>query len=105
MQKEDDEATRVLVEFGERRTKLSSQIPKHLFSTYERMSRLGRGQALAEVRKNGICAACRVRVRPKIFSDVRKGDQLIICENCGRILYYRTETTQSAGAATQDLAP
>jgi predicted nucleic acid-binding Zn-ribbon protein len=103
LDKEQDEASRVLVEFGERRKRLSGQIPKHLFATYERMSRLGRGQALAEVRKNGICAACRVRVRPKIFSDVRKGDQLIICENCGRILFYRNETTtQSAGAATQE---
>jgi predicted nucleic acid-binding Zn-ribbon protein len=93
---EHDEASRLLLEFGDRRKKLASQMPRHLFSTYERMSRLGRGQALAEVRSNGICAACRVRVRPKIFSDVRKGDQLIICENCGRILYYRNETSPSA---------
>jgi predicted nucleic acid-binding Zn-ribbon protein len=100
--KEHQEASRVLAEFGERRKKLASKMPKHLFSNYERLSKLGRGQALAEVRRNGICAACRVRVRPKIFSDVRKGDQLIICENCGRILYYRIETSQSADAATVD---
>jgi len=102
LDQEGAEAQRLLVEFGERRKNLAGQMHKHLFSTYERLSRLGRGQALAEVRTNGICAACRVRVRPKIFSDVRKGDQLIICENCGRMLYYRTETSQSAGAATQD---
>jgi predicted nucleic acid-binding Zn-ribbon protein len=102
LDKEYDEASRLLQEFGDRRRMLAGQMPRHLFSTYERMSRLGRGQALAEVRSNGICAACRVRVRPKIFSDVRKGDQLIICENCGRILYYRNETSHSAGAATPD---
>ncbi len=102
LDKEAEEANRLLVEFGKRRKKLAGQMPKHLFSTYERLSRLGRGQALAEVRTNGICVACRVRVRPKIFSDVRKGDQLIICENCGRMLYYRKETSQLAGAATLD---
>lgn len=102
LDKEHDEASRQLHEFADRRKMLAGQMPRHLFSTYERMSRLGRGQALAEVRSNGICAACRVRVRPKIFSDVRKGDQLIICENCGRILYYRNETSHSAGAATPD---
>lgn len=102
LDKEHEEASRLLSEFSERRKNLAGQMPKHLFLTYERMSRLGRGQALAEVRSNGICVACRVRVRPKIFSDVRKGDQLIICENCGRILYYRNETSQSAGAATPD---
>jgi predicted nucleic acid-binding Zn-ribbon protein len=102
LDKEHEEATRILREFAERRKALASQMARSLFSTYERMSRLGRGQALSEVRSNGICAACRVRVRPKIFSDVRKGEQLIICENCGRILYYRIETSQSAGAATPE---
>jgi len=102
LDKEHEEASRLLLEFGARRKKLAAQVPKHLFSNYERLSRLGRGQALAEVRSTGICAACRVRVRPKIFSDVRKGDELIICENCGRILYYRNETHQSADAATLD---
>jgi predicted nucleic acid-binding Zn-ribbon protein len=100
---ERDETSRILTAICERRQNLAGQMSKHLFSTYERMSRLGRGQALAEVRSNGICVACRVRVRPKLFSDVRKGDQLIVCENCGRILYYRNETSQSAGAATLDL--
>jgi len=102
LNKEHEEASQQLLEFGTRRKKLADQMPRHLFLTYERMSRLGRGQALAEVRPNGICAACRVRVRPKIFSDVRKGDQLIICENCGRILYYRDKTSHSAEAATPD---
>lgn len=102
LDKEHDEASKLLLEFGDRRKKLAGLMPRHLFSTYERMSRLGRGQALAEVRSNGICAACRVKVRPKVFSDVRKGDQLIICENCGRILFYRNETSHSAEAATPD---
>ena len=102
LDKEHDEASRQLSEFSERRKSLASQMPKHLFASYDRMSRLRRGQALAEVR-NRVCIACRVRVRPKIFSDVRKGDQLVTCENCGRILYYRSEiSSQSAEAATPD---
>lgn len=99
---ESEAANRQLAEFVEHRKKLASQMPRALFASYDRMSRLGKGQALAEVRSNGICVACRVRVRPKIFSDVRKGDQLVTCENCGRILYYRNETSQSAGATTMD---
>ena len=96
---EREEADSQIVALNERREQLSKQLPRALFATYDRMSRLRRGQALAEVR-NGICTACRMKVRPKVFSDVRKGDQLITCENCGRILYYRPEPPQSAGAAT-----
>ncbi len=83
----------------ERRRKLGEAIPRHLFSTYDRMARTRRGQALSEVHNDGICAACRMKVRPKVFSDVRRGDQLITCENCGRILYFRSETSQPAEAA------
>lgn len=102
LDKEHDAVNRQLSEFVERRKKLAGLMPRAQFASYDRMSRLGRGQALAEVRSNGICVACRVRVRPKIFSDVRKGDQLVTCENCGRILYYRGETSHSAGATTMD---
>jgi uncharacterized protein len=98
LDRECQQAATLLEEYRSRREKISTQIPKHLFSTYDRMSRLRRGQALAEVR-NGICSACRMRVRPKIFSDVRKGDQLVTCESCGRILFYRSEESKSAEAA------
>jgi len=100
---EREEADRQVVALYERREQLSKQLPRALFATYDRMARLRRGQALAEVR-SGICTACRMKVRPKVFSDVRKGDQLITCENCGRILYYRPEPSQSAGAATSQPA-
>ena len=103
LDREHDDANRCLKDLLERREQLSSHMPDHLFASYDRMSRLRRGQALAEVRRDGVCIACRVKVRPKVFSDVRRGDQLITCENCGRILYYRNETSQSAGAATLDV--
>jgi len=58
LDKEDQEASRVLLEFGERRKKLAGQIPKHLFATYERMSRLGRCFAIARgTRKRPTCCA------------------------------------------------
>ncbi|HKS40505.1 MAG TPA: C4-type zinc ribbon domain-containing protein, partial [Blastocatellia bacterium] len=99
---ERGELEQQIAAFGERRKQIASQIPKPLFATYDRMARGRRGQALAEIRSDGICSACRVKIRPKVFSDVRKGEQMITCENCGRILYYRTEAVQSVEAASQD---
>jgi uncharacterized protein len=88
-----------LATLNRRREELVSLIPRAMLSTYDRMSRTKRGQALAAIR-DGICSACRVRVRPKVFSDVRRGDQMITCESCGRILYYRPNTPQTAEAST-----
>jgi predicted nucleic acid-binding Zn-ribbon protein len=99
--REQEEADRLSTTLNRRRDELSEHLPRSLFASYDRMSRLRRGQALAEVR-DGICTACRMKVRPKVFSDVRKGENLVTCESCGRILYYRPVTPQSAEAANQD---
>jgi len=59
-------------------------------ATYERVSRMRSGLALAEARDYS-CTACRMRIRPQVFNDIRRGDTIVTCENCGRILYFRTE--------------
>lgn len=59
-------------------------------SDYERLSRMRSGFALSEAR-NYSCTACRMSLRPQVFSDVRRGEKIINCENCGRILYYLSQ--------------
>jgi predicted nucleic acid-binding Zn-ribbon protein len=98
LESELQEAARHLAVYNERRSQLAQQLPRQLFANYDRMARGRRGQALAEIRSDGICSACRIKVRAKVFSDVRKGDQMITCESCGRILYYRAEPAQSSEA-------
>jgi predicted nucleic acid-binding Zn-ribbon protein len=41
--------------------------------------------AVAEVRNNQ-CTACRVTVTSSGMQVLRKGDEIVRCENCGRIL-------------------
>jgi len=36
----------------------------------------------------GRCSACNIALRPQYFQDLRKGDQVLVCESCQRILYY-----------------
>ncbi|HEY9232761.1 MAG TPA: C4-type zinc ribbon domain-containing protein [Blastocatellia bacterium] len=81
---------------NQRRVELATRVSKPLFAAYDRLARSRRGQALSLISNEGICSVCRVRVRPKVFSDVRRGDQMITCENCGRILYYKAESTSEA---------
>ena len=46
-------------------------------------------QGLALVRVNGeICGACQLQLRPQLINEVRLGRELIVCENCSRILYF-----------------
>jgi len=59
-------------------------------ATYTRLSRMRNGFALAEARDYS-CMACRMKIRPQVFNDIRKGDSIITCESCGRILYFKVE--------------
>jgi uncharacterized protein len=64
---------------------------KELSSTalqlFEHVSRQRKGLAVAEARDGG-CTVCHVRMRPQMFNEVRRGENLIQCESCLRILYY-----------------
>jgi uncharacterized protein len=74
---------------AERGAKMQSLSPVAR-TTYERLSRMRSGFALAEARDYS-CMACRMKIRPQVFADIRKGDSIITCESCGRILYFKVE--------------
>jgi predicted nucleic acid-binding Zn-ribbon protein len=37
---------------------------------------------------DGRCSACQIAVRPQFFQDLKKGEQVMYCESCARIIYY-----------------
>jgi predicted nucleic acid-binding Zn-ribbon protein len=73
------------------RERLLKELPKQMSTLYNRISaRIRDGVAVAEAR-NGACTACYMALRPQIMADVRRGDEVITCDNCNRILYYAGE--------------
>lgn len=70
------------------REQLISALPKQLGKLYDRIStRIRDGIAVAEAR-NGSCTSCFMALRPQVMSEVRRGSEIITCENCNRILFY-----------------
>ena len=70
------------------RERLMNELPKVTSAMYKRIaSRIRDGVAMAEAR-NGACTACYMALRPQIMADVRRGAEVITCDNCNRILYY-----------------
>ena len=68
--------------------RLLRELPKTTSALYNRISaRIRDGIALAEAR-NGACMACHMALRPQVMADVRRGEEIITCDNCNRILYY-----------------
>ena len=85
---------------AERAGVVSSLTPQVL-ATFELVAKRRGGVAIAEAR-DGICTICHVRMRPQVFNNVRRNDQIIQCDSCQRIVYF---VPMPAPAATADSAP
>lgn len=82
------------------REQLLSELPKPMGALFNRIStRIRDGVAVAEA-KNGSCTACFMSLRPQVMADIRRGDEIIICDNCNRILYYAGTAADAEQAQT-----
>src|SRR4029078_12754224 len=63
------------------------QLSPEWLRLFEHVSKQRKGLAVAEARDGG-CTVCHVRMRPQMFNEVRRGENLIHCERCLRILYF-----------------
>jgi hypothetical protein len=58
-----------------------------IYQRYERVRKARRGVAVAEA-VDGRCSACNMTVRLQFLQELKRGDQIMSCESCTRILYY-----------------
>ena len=105
--KQFDDDTRVQTEQLQasraERERLFNSLPKQLSGQYKRISaRIRDGVAVAEAR-NGACKACFMTLRPQAMAQVRRGEELVTCDNCNRILYW--VPTDSAPANSNSVQP
>jgi predicted nucleic acid-binding Zn-ribbon protein len=87
------------------RERLVATLPKPMSLLYNRIStRIRDGIAVAEARNNS-CTACFMSLRPQVMAEIRRGEDVITCDNCNRILYYVHKETQQKDAAQATASP
>jgi len=82
------------------RAAIVKEIKPAVYQNYERVRKGRRGIALAEV-VDGRCTACHIVLRLQYFQDLKRGESILPCESCQRILYYNPP--QSFDDATQNV--
>ncbi|CAN5371777.1 hypothetical protein BH10ACI1_BH10ACI1_27090 [soil metagenome] len=83
-----------------KREKVFTTLPDKLAMVYNRLAQRSRdGIAVAEV-VSGACSACFMALRPQRQVEVRKGNEIITCESCTRILYTVSKPAQSEATAS-----
>jgi uncharacterized protein len=85
----------------EERKQVTSKLPPAALSAYERIRKKWRGGAVVAEALAGRCSACQIILRPQYLQDLRKGDQLMFCESCGRILYHNPPASFEDAAAVR----
>jgi predicted nucleic acid-binding Zn-ribbon protein len=83
------------------RTVVVKSLTPQVLSLFELVANRRQGIAIAEAR-GGICTICHVRLRPQVFNNILKNDQIIQCDSCNRIMYF---VPKAAAAPVPDAAP
>jgi len=74
-------------ELKEEKSSFCNLIEKDLLNRYSYLrDRMG-GRAVGPV-INGICQACHMGIPPQRFNELRRGNTLLFCPNCRRIIYW-----------------
>jgi predicted nucleic acid-binding Zn-ribbon protein len=69
------------------RNSIAASITPSVYQNYERVRKGRRGVAVAEV-VDGRCTMCNIALRLQYFQDLKRGESILSCESCQRILYY-----------------
>lgn len=83
---------------SKRREGVFETLPERLASVYNRLVQRSRdGIAVAEV-VNGSCSACFMSLRPQMQLEVKRGNQIITCESCTRILFIPNKEAEATAS-------
>ena len=73
-----------------------------VLARYSKLKTARKGFAIAQVR-NGTCSGCRLQIPPQLIAEVKRGDELLNCSYCYRILYWESPSDQSSWAEAPPL--
>ena len=76
-----------LKELYDERKGIVSSLNPSLVNNYERIKKARGGIAIAEA-IDGRCSRCFIALRPQFYQELKRGDKVMTCESCNRILFY-----------------
>jgi uncharacterized protein len=74
-------------DFSGQKDEMIPAIPKDQIKPYKTIFKKMGGIALSPV-TDDFCSMCQIRIRPQVLNELIAGNTVILCENCGRILYW-----------------
>ncbi len=74
-----------------KKEKLLAQMNQKGLSFYQKIRRWAKNTTVVSV-EDQACMGCHLIINDKVYSDVIKGEEIVTCPHCGRILYNEAQT-------------
>ena len=76
-----------------RREAITKELPASLVKRYNALREQRRGQAVA-IARDGYCLGCNMNLPPQLYNSLFRGDELISCPHCQRVLILKQQQSQ-----------
>jgi len=86
----DEEIASIDGALEEQKKKFDSLVPglrPELLRRYEMIKGRRNGVAVVSAR-NAVCSGCNMNLRPQLYNELQRSEELICCPNCNRIIYW-----------------
>lgn len=80
-------AQAALVELDAKRAHVGTAIPHPVFLRYEFIRERLEHPVIVAVRE-GVCSGCHIAVPPQTFIELQRGQQILSCPNCQRLIFW-----------------
>lgn len=87
LQERVDNATARLSAFETTRANAGSEVPVPIFQRYEFIRFRLEHPVIVPV-ESGICNGCHIAIPPQTFIELQRGQQILSCPNCQRLIYW-----------------
>lgn len=85
--KQSSEDRENLTGFLDRQEEIGHSLDPRLMERFRRISKMNQGSAVTQVSEE-VCMGCFMNIPPQMYIEVQRGDALVSCPQCSRILYY-----------------
>lgn len=80
----------ILSEYQGKDHHLRKIVESSLLSKYDRIKQSKKGLAVVEC-NDGVCRGCNMHIPPQLFNELIRGDKMITCPACQRILFVKVQ--------------
>lgn len=84
------EANKKLDSLGRKRKKACKVVPPPILGRYEFIRERMENPVIVAV-ANGVCHGCNIMIPPQDYNDLQKGQQILSCPNCQRLIHWQRE--------------